>query len=57
MNILGFDYFMIAFTVLLIIAFVRSLKNNLFIKGFAGVALLIFLIMDFIMITGWFKKG
>jgi hypothetical protein len=50
-----FDWFMLAFTVLIAIGFVRLLsarpKKNLFAIGFTFVALALFLLIDFIMIT------
>ncbi|WP_424766684.1 hypothetical protein [Paenibacillus sp. sgz302251] len=50
-----FDWFMLAFTVLIAIGFVRLLsarpKKNLFAIGFTGVSLALFLLIDFIMIT------
>lgn len=49
-----FDFFMLAFTVIIAIGFVRLLtqkpKKNKFAIGFAGVALLVFLFIDFVMI-------
>lgn len=48
-----FDWFMLAFTIIIAIGFVRlvSQKNkNKFAIGFAGVALLVFLFIDFVMI-------
>lgn len=50
-----FDWFMLAFTVVIAIGFVRLLttkeKKNKFAIGFAGVSLLVFLFIDFVMIT------
>ncbi|MNZ49876.1 hypothetical protein D3C78_676550 [compost metagenome] len=50
-----FDWFMLAFTVLIAIGFVRLLtarpKKNLFAIGFTAVSLGLFLLIDFIMIT------
>jgi len=51
-----FDFFVIAFTILIAIGVFRSLKaekKNLVAIGFGGVSLLVFLIMDFIMIKNW----
>lgn len=49
-----FDVFMLAFTVLIFIGFVRLLmhrpRKNWFAIGFAGVSLLLFLTIDAIMI-------
>jgi len=51
-----FDPFVLIFTVLIAIGLVRLMmaprKNKLAI-GFAGVSLLVFLFMDFVMIKGW----
>lgn len=55
-NFTLFDPFMIAFTVLLFWAVYRQAKQrprNLFAFGFAAVSLLVFLVMDVIMISGW----
>ncbi|MBP1965844.1 DUF2759 family protein [Paenibacillus aceris] len=52
----SFDIYVLIFTVILAIAFIRQLispKKNLFALGFAGVALLVFGLMDYVMITGW----
>lgn len=50
-----FDYFMLAFTLLIAIGFVRLLvarpKKNIFAIGFTAVSLGLFLLIDFIMIT------
>ncbi|MBD2868443.1 hypothetical protein [Paenibacillus arenilitoris] len=50
-----FDWFMLAFTILIAIGFVRLLgarpKRNLFAIGFTAVALILFLVIDYIMIT------
>ncbi|CAM4525343.1 hypothetical protein FHS16_006414 [Paenibacillus endophyticus] len=50
-----FDWFMLAFTVLIAIGFVRLLtarpKKNIFAIGFTAVSLGLFLLIDFIMIT------
>lgn len=51
-----FDYFVLAFTVLLVIAVFRSLtapKKNLFAIGFGVVSLLVFLFMDYVMLQEW----
>ncbi|WP_195573537.1 DUF2759 family protein [Paenibacillus sp. 1001270B_150601_E10] len=55
-NFTWFDPFMIVFTVILIWAVFRQVKQrprNLFALGFAVVSLLVFLAMDAIMISGW----
>ncbi|MCM3628137.1 hypothetical protein M3194_12250 [Paenibacillus glycanilyticus] len=53
-NINTFDWFMLAFTILILIGFVRLLKarpkKNVFAIGFTAVSLLLFLYIDFIMI-------
>lgn len=52
----SFDIYILIFTVILAIAFIRQLispKRNLFALGFAGVSLLVFGLMDYVMITGW----
>jgi hypothetical protein len=51
-----FDFFVIAFTILIAIGVFRSLKaeqKNMVAIGFGGVSLLVFLIMDFIMVKNW----
>jgi hypothetical protein len=51
-----FDFFVIAFTILIAIGVYRSLKaeqKNLVAIGFGGVSLLVFLIMDVIMVKNW----
>jgi hypothetical protein len=51
-----FDLFVIAFTILLVIAVFRSLKaeqKNMVAIGFGGVSLLVFVIMDIIMVKNW----
>ena len=52
-----FDIFMIVFTVLLIIGLIRLAlqrpRKNLFAIGFTTVALIVFLIADWKMISGW----
>lgn len=49
-----FDWFMLAFTVLIFIGFIRLLKakpkRNLFAIGFTAVSLGLFLLIDYIMI-------
>ncbi|GIP19146.1 hypothetical protein J40TS1_47880 [Paenibacillus montaniterrae] len=48
-----FDWFMLAFTVIIAIGFVRLVtqkEKNKFAIGFAGVSLLLFLFIDFVMI-------
>ncbi|WP_127532117.1 hypothetical protein [Paenibacillus kobensis] len=59
-NINTFDWFMLAFTVLIAIGLVRLLmarpKKNVFAIGFATVSLLVFLFSDYVMITeSWMK--
>lgn len=52
-----FDYFVLAFTILIAVAVFRSLtakKRNLLAIGFSLVSLGLFLFMDFVMISGWF---
>ncbi|WP_336787344.1 hypothetical protein [Paenibacillus sp. MMO-177] len=53
-NINTFDWFMLAFTILILIGFVRLLKarpkKNVFAIGFTTIALLLFLYIDYIMI-------
>lgn len=53
----GFDIFMVLFTILIAIGLVRLLlqrpRKNLFAIGFAAVALIIFLVADVKMISGW----
>ena len=50
-----FDWFMLAFTVIILIGFVRLLmarpKKNVFAIGFTLVALILFLFIDYVMIT------
>lgn len=52
-----FDVFMIAFTALIVIGLARLLmartKKNVFAIGFATVALVVFLIADVKMVSGW----
>jgi hypothetical protein len=51
-----FDFFVIAFTILIAIGVFRSLKaeqKNLVAIGFGGVSLLVFVIMDIIMVKNW----
>ncbi|WP_276353667.1 hypothetical protein [Cohnella caldifontis] len=52
-----FDVFMVLFTILIAIGLVRLLlvrpRKNMFAIGFAVVALVIFLIADFKMVSGW----
>lgn len=54
-KIATFDWFMLAFTVLIAIGLVRLLsarpKKNIFAIGFTAVSLGLFLLIDFIMIT------
>ncbi|MBN2980568.1 MULTISPECIES: hypothetical protein [Cohnella] len=53
-----FDIFMVIFTVLIALGLVRLLmekgKKNVFAIGFALVALIVFLIADVKMVSGWF---
>lgn len=53
-NINTFDWFMLAFTILIAIGFVRLLtaspKKNLFAIGFTFVSLALFLYIDYVMI-------
>ncbi|MFF2483620.1 hypothetical protein [Paenibacillus sp. NPDC058071] len=53
-NINTFDWFMLAFTILIAIGFVRLLrtkpKKNFFAIGFTFVSLALFLFIDYIMI-------
>ncbi|MFD0696291.1 hypothetical protein ACFQZT_19685 [Paenibacillus sp. GCM10027628] len=52
----SFDIYVLIFTVVIAIAFIKQLitpKRNLFALGFAGVALIVFGIMDVVMIKGW----
>lgn len=51
-----FDPFILIFTVLIAIGLVRLMmatKKNKLAIGFAGVSLIVFIAMDFIMISGW----
>jgi uncharacterized membrane protein len=52
-----FDIFMVIFTVLLVVSLVRlglqRPRKNLFALGFGTVALLVFLIADVKMVSGW----
>ncbi|KQO11031.1 hypothetical protein [Paenibacillus sp. Leaf72] len=53
-NINTFDWFMLAFTILLLIGFVRLVKErkkNIFAIGFTAVSLGLFLFIDYIMIA------
>lgn len=53
-NINTFDWFMLAFTILILIGFVRLLsarpKKNVFAIGFTFVSLALFLYIDYVMI-------
>ncbi|HIW31354.1 MAG TPA: hypothetical protein IAA29_01060 [Candidatus Paenibacillus intestinavium] len=54
-----FDWFMLAFTIVIGIGFIRLLKEkkkNKFALGFAFVALAVFLLIDVIMISQWIAK-
>jgi hypothetical protein len=58
-NFAGFDIFMIAFTVLIAIGLFRLLRakpQNKFAIGFAGIALVVFLFADFLMVLNWMGK-
>ncbi|WP_123042180.1 hypothetical protein [Cohnella candidum] len=52
-----FDIFMVLFTILIVIGLVRLLltrpRKNMFAIGFAVVALIIFVVADAKMISGW----
>jgi 4-amino-4-deoxy-L-arabinose transferase-like glycosyltransferase len=51
-----FDYFVLAFTLLIAIAVFRSVtakQKNLFAIGFGIVSLGVFVFMDVVMIRGW----
>lgn len=53
----GFDIFMVLFTILVaagVLSQLRQPKKNLFAIGFGLVSLLVFLVMDAIMVKGWF---
>ncbi|WP_405083544.1 DUF2759 family protein [Paenibacillus psychroresistens] len=55
-----FDFFVIAFTILIAIGVYRSLKaeqKNVVAIGFGGVSLLVFVIMDYIMVKNWLFPG
>jgi hypothetical protein len=53
----AFDVFMIIFTVLVAVGLVRLLlqrpRKNLFAIGFSVMALLVFLLADYKMVSGW----
>ncbi|MFC5700768.1 hypothetical protein ACFPVX_05720 [Cohnella faecalis] len=53
----NFDIFMVIFTVLIVVALVRLLlqrpRKNIFAIGFTTVSLLVFLIADWKMLSGW----
>jgi hypothetical protein len=52
----NFDIFVLVFTLVIAIGLfrlVKSPKKNLFAIGFAGVSLVVFLLMDYIMVSGW----
>ncbi|WEK53852.1 MAG: hypothetical protein P0Y55_14985 [Candidatus Cohnella colombiensis] len=52
-----FDIFMLLFTILIAVGLVRLLlqrpRKNVFAIGFGTVCLLVFLVADFKMISGW----
>lgn len=51
----GFDFLMLAFTGVIFWAFLKYFKTgDLFMKGFIGTALIVFVFMDVIMIFSWF---
>ncbi|MEF3305424.1 hypothetical protein [Paenibacillus sp. GYB003] len=55
-NFHTFDLFMILFTILLVVAVIRSISasvKNKFAIGFSAFSLFIFLILDVYMIKGW----
>ena len=55
-NFTGFDIFMILFTIVIAIGFIRSLmapQKNWLAVVFSGVALLVFLFMDYWMVMNW----
>ena len=55
-NFHAFDIFMIAFTIILIVAVVRSAtapEKNKFAIGFGVFSLLVFLLLDVYMVQGW----
>lgn len=53
----AFDIFMVAFTILLVVALVRLLmarpRKNIFAIGFTVVSLIVFVIADIKMVSGW----
>lgn len=52
-----FDFFILAFTILIAIGVIRSIsakQKNFFAIGFGIVSLVVFLVMDGIMLKGWF---
>lgn len=52
----AFDIYVLIFTVVILIGVIRQVispKRNLFALGFGTVSLLVFLFMDYIMISGW----
>jgi hypothetical protein len=58
-NFSGFDIFMVVFTVLIALGFIRLLKVkplNKFALGFAAISLLVFLFSDFLMVLNWLGK-
>jgi len=57
-NFHTFDIFVILFTIVIAVAFLRQLAapvKNKFAIGFAAVSLLVFLLVDILMIQGWMK--
>jgi hypothetical protein len=53
-----FDLFVIAFTVLIAIGVLRSLRaedKNKVAIGFGGISLIVFLLMDIVMLSHWFS--
>lgn len=52
-----FDIFVLAFTLLIVIAIIRSVlakQKNFFAIGFGLISLAVFAMMDVVMIRGWF---
>jgi hypothetical protein len=53
---MGFDIFMVLFTILIaaaVLSEAKKSKKNLFAIGFGTVSLLVFLVADVIMVKGW----
>ncbi|MDD9271841.1 hypothetical protein ACFPES_32910 [Paenibacillus sp. GCM10023248] len=52
----AFDIYVLIFTVIIALGVIRQVvspKRNLFALGFGTVALLVFIFMDYVMISGW----